>query len=139
MLTLPVEEFTTPNPVTGTENMSPDELRAVMQEHGIRHLPIVRGGVVVGLVSDRNVRFAQSLSNAHRIQISAADIMATDPVMVQAGDSLDDVAFIMSDRKIGSVIVNEADGAFLGIFTVTDALNALIEISRAARGGHCSN
>ena len=66
-------------------------------------------------------------------------IMATDPVMVNASDALDDVAFIMSDKKIGSVIVNEADGSFLGIFTVTDALNALIEICRAARGGHCSS
>jgi len=46
---------------------------------------------------------------------------------------LDRVAFTMSDRKIGSVIVNEDDGEFLGIFTVTDALNALIEISRAGR------
>ena len=35
--------------------------------------------------------------------------------------------------RIGSVIVNEDDGEFLGIFTVTDALNALIEISRAGR------
>ncbi len=138
MLSLPVEEFTTPNPVVGRDNMSPDELRELMQEYGIRHLPIVRDGVVVGLVSDRNVRFAQSLSRSHCIQISAADIMATDPVMVNASDALDDVAFIMSDKKIGSVIVNEADGSFLGIFTVTDALNALIEICRAARGGHCS-
>jgi acetoin utilization protein AcuB len=69
--------------------------------------------------------------------VRAADIMATDPVAVTAGTPLDEVAYAMSDRKIGSVIVNEDTGEFLGIFTVTDALNALIEISRSGRSaGH---
>ena len=36
----------------------------------------------------------------------------------------------MSDRKIGSVIVNDEEDRFLGIFTASDALNALVEIVR---------
>lgn len=127
---LPVEEFTTPNPVTATEDMSIDELRQLMQQYGVRHLPIIRAGAVVGVVSDRDVRLAQGLGAEHKIQVRAADIMATDPVAVKASMPLDEVAYAMSDKKIGSVIVNEDDGEFLGIFTVTDALNALIEISR---------
>lgn len=131
---LPVEEFTTPNPVTATENMSIDELRQLMRDHGVRHLPILRDGAVVGVVSDRDLRVAQGLSDAHRIQVRASDIMSTDPVAVKADTPLDEVAYTMSDRKIGSVVVTESDGAFLGIFTVTDALNALIEISRSRNG-----
>lgn len=130
----PVEEFTTPDPITATEDLSIEQLRELMQQHGVRHLPIVRGGKVVGLVSDRDVRVAQGLSAEHMIQVRAADIMATDPVAVSAATPLDDVAYAMSERKIGSVIVNDDNGDFRGIFTVTDALNALIEISRAARG-----
>lgn len=130
---VPVEEFTTPNPVTAAESLPIDELRRLMQESGVRHLPIVRDGKVVGVVSDRDVRVAQGLSAEHQIQVRAADIMATDPVAVAAGTPLDEVAYTMSDRKIGSVIVNEDSGEFLGIFTVTDALNALIEISRSGR------
>lgn len=129
----PVEEFTTPNPLTATEDMSIDSLRELMEQGGVRHLPILRAGKVVGLVSDRDVRVAQGLSDEHKFQVCAADIMATDPVAVMATTPLDKVAYTMSDRKIGSVIVNEASGEFLGIFTVTDALNALIEISRARR------
>jgi acetoin utilization protein AcuB len=45
---------------------------------------------------------------------------------------MDEVAFEMSSRKIGSVLVTE-DDQLLGIFTVTDALNALIEISSETR------
>lgn len=132
---LPVEEFTTPNPVTAAEDMSTDELRRLMREHGVRHLPVVREGKVVGVVSDRDVRVAQGLSAEHSIQVCAADIMAIDPVMVKASTPIEEVAYAMSDKKIGSVLVNEESGEFLGIFTVTDALNALIEISRS---GHRS-
>lgn len=131
---MPVEEFTTPNPVTATEDMPIDELRQLMQEFGVRHLPIVRGSRVVGIVSDRDVRVVQGLSLEHSIQVRAGDIMAGDPVTVTAGTPLDEVAYTMSDRKIGSVIVYEDSGEFLGIFTVTDALNALIEVSREESG-----
>ena len=48
----------------------------------------------------------------------------------RASAPLDEVAHAMSEKKVGSVIVNDEDGKFLGIFTVTDALNALIEIVR---------
>jgi acetoin utilization protein AcuB len=129
----PVEEFTTPNPVTAPDDLTIDQVRLLMQQFGVRHLPIVRDGKVVGVVSDRDVRVAQGLSAEHKFQVRAADIMAADPVTVTADTPLDEVAFTMSDRKIGSVIVNDAGGEFLGIFTVTDALNALIEISRAGR------
>lgn len=130
----PVEEFTTPNPVTASEDLSIDELHQRMQSHGVRHLPVVRDGTVVGVISDRDLRIARGLSAEHQIQVRCADLMTADPVTVDATTTLDEVAFAMSDRKIGSVIVNDQDGQFLGIFTVTDALNALIEISRASRG-----
>jgi len=131
----PVEEFTTPNPVTATEDQSIDELRQLMQQTGVRHLPVLREGRVVGLVSDRDLRVAQGLSDEHKFQVCAADIMSTDPVSVSSSAPLDEVAYTMSEKKIGSVMVNEENGEFLGIFTVTDALNALIEISRAQRQG----
>jgi len=131
---VPVEEFTTPNPVTAGEDLPVDELRRLMQEHGVRHLPIVRDGRIVGIVSDRDVRVALGLGEGQRIQVRAADLMATDLLTVNATQPLDEVAFAMSDRKLGSAIVNDQQGEFLGIFTVTDALNALIEIVRGDTG-----
>lgn len=131
-LRLPVEEFTTPNPITATEDMPIDEVLRSMTEHGVRHLPVLRGSEIVGLISDRDLRIARGLSSEHKIQVRAADIMTPDPIAVSADTPLDDVALTMSERKIGSVIVNEKDGTLLGIFTVTDALNALIEITRAS-------
>ncbi len=127
---MPVEEFTTPDPVTASEDMAVDELRHLMEKHGIRHLPVVRGDSVVGVISERDVRIVMGLPLEAKAQVRAGDIMAADPLTVAASTPLDDVAYAMSDRKIGSVIVEDEDGQFLGIFTASDALNALIEIVR---------
>lgn len=134
MLTVnvPVEEFTTSDPITARENMTMDELRELMERHGIRHLPIVRGGAVVGMVSERDVRLVSGLTTAEQRQVRAGDIMATDPLVVSSATPLVEVARAMSEQKIGSVIVNDDGGRFVGIFTAIDALNALVEI---ARGG----
>jgi acetoin utilization protein AcuB len=127
---VPVEEFTTPDPITANEDMTIDDLRHLMEKHGIRHLPVLRGDTVVGVISDRDVRLVSGLTFAEKLQVQAADIMATDPLTVSATAPLDEVAYAMSEKKVGSVIVNDEDGRFLGIFTATDALNALIEIVR---------
>lgn len=132
-LKLPVEEFTTPDPITASEDASTDELRDLMAKHGIRHIPIVKAGQVVGIVSERDLKVVSGLELSEKQLVRASDIMARDPVAVDSQATLDDVAFEMSSRKIGSVIVNEGS-KFLGIFTSTDALNALIEITRSARG-----
>lgn len=133
-LRLPVEEFTTPNPVTATEDATMDDLSRLMIEHGIRHIPIMKSASVVGIISDRDLRVISGLDIREKSLICARDIMAKDPFTVSAEATLDEVAFEMSNRKIGSVIVNEGN-SFLGIFTATDALNALIEITRGIRDG----
>ncbi|MBX3700098.1 MAG: CBS domain-containing protein [Dokdonella sp.] len=125
-----VEEFTTPDPITVREDTGIEELRRLMDQHGIRHLPVLRDGRVVGVVSDRDVRAVVGLSVAEKLQVCASDIMADDPLTVSARASLDEVAYAMAQRKVGSAIVTEANGRFLGIFTASDALNALIEIAR---------
>src|SRR5690606_24533786 len=125
---VPVESFTTRNPVTATVDTMIDDLRQLMKEHGIRHLPIVRGNAIVGVVSDRDVRLVAGLTLAEKLQVRADDIMSVDPVMVAASTPLDEVARIMADRKVGSVIINEDSGGLMGIFTVSDALDALIAI-----------
>lgn len=135
---VPVEEYTTPNPVTAEAETSLDELNALMAEHGVRHIPIVREGAVVGIVSERDLRLVSGLTRNEKTQVRAQDIMVADPVTVSAGEPLDEVALEMSRRKIGSVIVNDESDGFYGIFTVTDALNALIEISRSISGSGLS-
>ncbi len=125
-----VEEFTTPDPVTVAEATPIEELRALMAEHGVRHLPVLRDGEVVGVISERDVRLVQGLSLDEQLQIRAQDLMADDLFVVHASTLLDEVAMEMVSRRVGSAIVRDEDGDFLGIFTLTDALNALVEVVR---------
>ncbi len=127
---MPVEEFTTPDPITATEDMVIEDLRQLMENHGIRHLPVISAGSVIGVISDRDVRIVLGLPDADKFQVRAGDIMAPAPLTVSASEPLDEVAYKMSERKVGSVIVLDEKDQFLGIFTATDALNALIEIVR---------
>lgn len=129
-INLPVEEFTTPDPIVAQEDTDLYELSYLMKSHNVRHLPIVRGKRVVGLVSDRDIRVVSGLTANQKMLVQARDIMVYNPVTVSLRTSLDDVALKMSRKKIGSVIVNDENDEFLGIFTATDALNALIEIVR---------
>lgn len=125
-----VEEFTTPNPVTADEDSGVEEMGALMREHGIRHLPIVHGQRVVGIVSQRDLAVLAGLDLDKQVQVRAGDLMSPDPVAVRTSDPLDQVAYRMSEQKIGSVIVLDEGGSLYGIFTSTDALNALIEVVR---------
>lgn len=131
-LNVSVEEYTTPNPVTASEETSVEKLGELMREHGIRHILITQDDEVVGIVSERDLKVISGLNFNEKSLIKASDIMAADPVTVSSEASLDEVAYEMSKLKIGSVVVNEGND-LLGIFTVTDALNALIEIARENR------
>ena len=48
---LAVEEYTTPNPVTAQVGMPIGEVQQLMRQHGVRHLPVLRDGRVVGVIS----------------------------------------------------------------------------------------
>jgi len=127
---VPVVEFTTTDPITAKENLTIDELQRLMDRHGIRHLPVVRDDVAVGIISDRDIRLISGMSVAEKFQMLASDVMTADPVAVKADTPLDEAVELMAAKKVGSVLVNNEDGRLLGIFTATDALNALIAIIR---------
>lgn len=131
-LNVSVEEYTTPDPITAPHNLLVDELVELLEKHSIRHLPVVDGdNKVIGIISERDLRLVAGLELVAHKHVRASDIMTPDPVNVPASTPLDEVAFTMSDMKIGSILVNDENGNFLGIFTASDALNALIEIVRS--------
>ncbi len=127
---VPVNEYTTPDPITANADTSIWEIAKLMESQGVRHLPILNGNKVVGVISERDVKVITCLNLSDQQHILAQDLMSVDPVTVTDNTPLDEVAYLMSDKKIGSVIVNDENDQFMGIFTLTDALNALIEIAR---------
>ncbi|MBS7325391.1 MAG: CBS domain-containing protein [Thiopseudomonas sp.] len=128
-LIVPVEEFTTPDPISIEETMGLEELLRLMSSNGIRHLPVMRDGELAGIISDRDVRLFAGMPLEDRKGLTAGDIMTEDLLSIDASTPLDEAAMLMSAHKVSSLIVRE-DDQFLGIFTATDALNALVEVLR---------
>lgn len=131
-LNVSVEEYTTPDPIVASHNLLVDELVELLEKNRIRHLPVVdEDSKVIGIISERDLRLVAGLDLVSHQHVRAADIMTPDPVTMVASTPLDEVAFAMSDMKIGSVLINDEEGNFLGIFTASDALNALVELIRS--------
>ncbi|TNF02545.1 MAG: CBS domain-containing protein [Deltaproteobacteria bacterium] len=123
---VPVSEFTSEELELVDVNTSIIEVYKMMKDKGIRHLPVVDGDKAVGIISDRDVRFCSHMDGA--AYLTAREIMTPDPIAVSMHSPLGRVAYEMSNRKLGSVLVFDDKGALYGIFTTTDALNALVEI-----------
>jgi CBS domain-containing protein len=121
-----VDEYTSPILVTIKLNESLDRALEVMQANGIRHLPVEKEGKILGIISERDVMTHIGKNWASMVKVD--DIMNTDLFSVYRRESLGEVAFQLSTRKLGSALVLDENSEVYGIFTTTDALNALVEI-----------
>ncbi|HEY4056591.1 MAG TPA: CBS domain-containing protein [Kofleriaceae bacterium] len=130
MLMPSISRYMTTKPVTVQRSAPLAEARRLMSDHGIRHLPVLDGRDLCGIVSDRDLRL---LSNGP-LDLDCdrvADAMTDRPFIVTSDAPLDEVVEIMGARKYGSVVVAGKDGVE-GIFTAVDACMALIDVLRRA-------
>jgi acetoin utilization protein AcuB len=100
------------------------EAHRMMNEHAIRHLPVLEGGKLVGMLSQRDLHLIETLRDVDPKQVLVEEAMSQDAYAVAPETPLSEVARTMAAHKYGSAVV--ARGAHvLGIFTTTDALQAL--------------
>jgi acetoin utilization protein AcuB len=127
-----IAKIMTPTPVMVEPNASLREVRRLMAEHGIRHVPIVSGDGLVGIISDRDIQEALPSPNdpAQATEFAAAmdrltvcDVMAEQVVTVTPRTPVAEAAQLLMDHKIGCLPVVEA-GRLVGIATETDMLRA---------------
>jgi acetoin utilization protein AcuB len=121
-----VSDYMTPGPYCIAPNDALPRAQAVMREHDVRHLPVVEGSELVGILSDRDLNLVQSLAPVRPEDITVEDAMTGHPYAVAPDTPLTQVARVMVKRKIGSAIVVEGR-QIVGVFTVTDGMQALVE------------
>lgn len=124
-MTATLERYMTRHPHTVRVDQRIDTARKLMTSLGVRHLPVLEAGRLVGVVSDRDLKSAERSADASKKAL-VSDVFIEEPFSVDIDTSLFVVAQTMAEKKIGSAIVLE-DGKVAGIFTAVDACRALAE------------
>jgi CBS domain-containing protein len=101
-------------------------------------MPVVRGGQLVGVVSERDLLRA-SLSNlsafgseqrrAFLQVVEIKRVMSSPPIVIDPDASVEDAALVMAERKIGCLPVVEG-GRLIGMLTETDVLRYFAGVPR---------
>ena len=101
----------------------------LMQEHNIRHLPVMDSEDLTGVVTDRDLAMIESLLPDEWQRICVAEAMTPEPYSVMPDAPLWEVAKHMAREKFGCAVVTDEEGAVVGLFTTTDALHVLADLS----------
>lgn len=122
----------------GSETTAAEAL-ALCRDKGIRHLPVLEGGWLVGMISDRDLRSATpALGDPDRAQalerIRVADEMAKEVAKVRPEDPIEEAAIEMYERKIGCLPVVDDDD-LVGIVTSSDVMRAFVRLVGAHAPG----
>ena len=118
----------TNSPHTIGEDIPLSKAVHAMNEHHIRHLPVLNRGNLVGIISERDIKLALSV-HPTATDLCVGDIMTEDPYVVNSETSLDVVTEGMFLDRIGCAIIR--DGVEVhGIFTDLDALEVLTSLIR---------
>jgi acetoin utilization protein AcuB len=128
-------DLMTPNPKTVTPAASIAEVWDLMRELEIRHLPVVEGGALVGMLSDRDLAhldmarvLAMEGADALRRELTTpiTSVMSADVIVVEPETELSDVVELLLEHKIGALPVVEPDtGEVVGIVSYVDVLRGL--------------
>jgi acetoin utilization protein AcuB len=131
-----VSKYMTPKLITATPAMSVKDAFLVMRSQRVRHLPVVEGDQLVGIISDRDLRrpqWADALddwTSYYQIDddLSVSDVMTSNPEVVRTYDSILAAVRILRERRYGAVPVLNKKDELVGILSAQDLLGALEEL-----------
>jgi len=120
-------------------------LQAVLMTRSlsIRHIPIVHEGVLVGLITDRDLgraspsilgRTSEEEYNKVFQDNTIQRVMVKNPISVSPDTLLGDAVRTLQENKWGCVPVTE-DGKLVGILTITDVLRYTLSTLETSGSG----
>ncbi len=128
MKTIPtVQKYMTTQPYTIGNDQTIAKAREMMTEHRIRHLPVLKGGKLVGIVSDRDINLVLTFKDVDPKITRVDEIYAEMPYATTPEAKLDEVATHMAEKKFGSALV-VSNNKLVGILTEVDVMKALADL-----------
>jgi acetoin utilization protein AcuB len=139
-----VENWMNPKVVTVDADDSMLDATKLMKEHGIRRLPVLEKGKLVGIVTDRDLKRASpsdaTTLEAHEIlyliaNIKVREIMSKNPITVPWNYTVEEAAEILLQAKISGMPVMDKDGEVIGMITQTDLFKVFISLTGVGKRG----
>ncbi len=127
-----VQKYMSTSPVTVSVEQTIEFAGKVMREHGIRHLPVLDGGNIVGLLSSRDIALIEALVGVDPKVVKVEEAMSQAPYTTSPDSAIDQVASEMAERKYGAAVVVQ-NGKVVGMFTTVDACRTLAELFESGR------
>jgi acetoin utilization protein AcuB len=124
--TAPIADFMTPMPHTVGSEQTITFAQKLMEKHGVRHLPVLHGGELHGIVSDRDLGMVAGLNEVNPDITTVEEAMTQEAYTVSKDTPLFAVLEEMLEHKYGSVVVVEGV-KIVGILTTHDALKLLVD------------
>ena len=126
-----VVRYMTLRPVTIAPGATLGDAERLMRVHLIRHLPVVDGNRLIGLIRAHDLHMLELLGRIDLETVRVEAAMARDPYAVSEMMPLDAVVDIMAGHRLDAVVVLDLLGV-RGIFTAVDACHALASVLRRA-------
>ena len=104
------------DPVTVPQGMSVREVLALTRQHKISGLPVMNAGKVVGIVTNRDLRFERNLDQPVKNIMTPRERLVT----VREGASLEDATALLHKHRLERVLVVNSDFELRGLITVND-------------------
>ncbi|MCF8062995.1 MAG: CBS and ACT domain-containing protein [Deltaproteobacteria bacterium] len=139
-----VQNWMSTNLVAVDEDTPIVRVSKILEDHRIRHLPVMREGALAGLILARDVREAlPSRSTGLSAQelyyllseVKARDVMQSDPITIRPDQTMELAAAIMLKNRITAMPVVTGEGALVGIISQGDVFKVLIAITGIYQGG----
>lgn len=120
------------------EDLSLMKASRLMKEHSIKHLPVVKNGRLIGIVSDRDLKEAQPSKatslDIHELyylldQVKIKNLMSVDLHITTPEEVVEKAAATMLEHDISALPVVNEEGELEGIVTKGDLFRAMIAIS----------
>ena len=123
-----IKAVMTPFPYSIEDTASIEEAGEQMRHHHIRHLPVMRNGQLIGVVSDRDVAIYTEHAEigAGSQQRVVSDICMSAVYVVDLKESLDNVLINMAKQQLDCTLVTKK-GKLVGLFTVTDVCRSFAQ------------
>lgn len=129
-----VSKIMTENPFTVNVTSTVKEVAQVFEDRNIRHVPVVSGNNLIGMISKNDIERISFVSESQDAKVNTQiyDGLKIEQVMTQQLDTVEtkdeirDAAKMLSHGKYNALPVME-DGHLKGIVTSTDVINYLLE------------